>query len=87
MCYILFWSPDPSSRELISPRQLGSDSVLLEGCRLLEMRMGTGAARRRPLKGDKRVQEQGDVSHPVNSPSNWSLMIVVSDPTSRLRLL
>lgn len=50
--------------------------------------MGMGAAGRgRPLREDKRVQEQGDPSHPVDSRSELSLMIVVSDPTSRLRLL
>lgn len=50
--------------------------------------MGMGAAGRRPLTKDKRVQGRGDASRPVKFPSQLRLlMIIVSDPTSRLRLL
>lgn len=59
----------------------------MEGCRLLEIWMGMGLQEGDPPKEGKRVQERGDSSHPVDSRSKLSLMIVVSDPTSRLRLL
>lgn len=86
MCTPSLLAPIRRGGSSLAQRQLGSSSLLLEG-RLSLTGMGMGAAGRRRLAKDKRLQQQGDASHPAHSPSKLGLMISVSDPTSRLHLL